>query len=124
MSGSNQPLSFIMPNNAADKIFFATPANASVSVPQNADPNSPVYTSVTIPHTEGVNFFLDTQLSPDNFNWYDAFYEPYYFNATFNLYFPRFQMKWSVTSTNVLLQITANDAAYTMFYRAVGYSKV
>lgn len=124
MAGSNQPLSFTMPNKAADKILFATPANSSLLVTQNVNPNSPVYTAVTLPHTQGINFFLDAQLSPDDFNWYDAFYEPYYFNVTFNEYFPRFQMRWSVTAANVLLEFTANDANYIMFYRAVGYSKI
>lgn len=124
MSGSNQPLSFVMPSNALDKIFYATPPNISVAVPKNVDPSSPTFTNVPIPQTTGGTMFIDAQVSPDNTNWYDSGYEPYYFDGVFLSYFPRFFMQWHTTTTSIVLQLTANDAAYTLYYRLVAYYKV
>jgi len=124
LSASNQPLSFNVPAYPLDKIFFTAPEGASVAVPQNGSPSFTPGTTVTLPHTNGSTFFIDVQSSPDNTNWYDAGYEPYYYDGGAMLYYPKWVCWWQVSSTNVLIKFGANDAAYTMYYRVIGYYKV
>lgn len=123
MSGTNQPLSFNIPANSHDKIYFTAPDGASEIVAQSASPVFPTYTTVNVPHTKGKTFFVDAQVSVDGTNWYDAGYEPYYFDSGFMAYYPSFTMTWSVTTTNVVLKLAALQSAYTMYYRLVGYTK-
>lgn len=123
MAGTNQALSFYMPAYPLDKIFLR-PTPGSVAVTQNANPAAPAYTNVSIPHTEGATFFVDAQVSPDGgINWYDAGYEPFYLDGATTLYFPRFQMYWKVTTSNIVLSFSAYDAPYTFSYRYVSYTK-
>jgi hypothetical protein len=68
-------------------------------------------------------FFIDLQVSTDGSTWYDMGNEPFYYAPAFMLSFQRFAAYWSMTKNLVTLHFTANDAAYTLFYRLVGVSR-
>lgn len=121
-TGSNQPLSFAAPLYPIDKTVFR-PLVARASVPQNATPIFPVFTTTQIINPINDYMFIDMQISTDGNTWYDIGNEPFYYDAGFMLSFKRFAAYWSVETDFITLGFTANDAAYNFYYRLVGVSK-
>ncbi len=122
MTGSNQPLSINAPGNSLDKIFYS-PAPASMTVAQSANPTAPTVSTVTITNPQNTTFFIDMQVSVDNTTWYDSGFEPYYISSGVVAFVKRFAGWWTMTSSTITLSFYALDAGYTIYYRLVGYSK-
>jgi hypothetical protein len=118
MSGSNQALSFAWPPYPLDKIFFKE--SGSVVRAQSASPAAPTFTTVSITNPQNELFFIEMQVSTDGIVWYDSGLEPYYNSAGI---YKRFGGFWSMTSSTITVKLFANDAAYTLYYRLVGFSK-
>ena len=122
MAGSNQPLSLNAPENPLDKIFYK-PETFSVAVAQSANPIAPTITTVTIANSQATTFFMDMQVSVDNATWYDSGLEPYYKDPVTLSIHQNFSGYWYMTSSTISFGFFANQAAYTIYYRLVGYSK-
>jgi hypothetical protein len=119
MAGSNQELSFAWPRYPLDKIFYKV--SGSKAVTQSGFPTSVGTDTVTITNPESTTFFLDLQVSPDGIVWYDSGLEPYYLSG--GQPYKRFGAYWYMTSSTITIKLFANDASYTLYYRAIGYSK-
>lgn len=122
MQVSDQPLSFNAPAHPLDKIYFKPPNN-SLAVPQTVSPASPDIYTTTIANTKEELFFAEMQLSLDNDTWYDSGFEPYYMADPISK-FKRFSGWYDLSDSSILLSFYALDAAYTVYYRFVGFSKV
>lgn len=119
MAGSNQALSFAWPRFPLDKIFYKE--SDSLTVAQSANPLNPTVSTIPVINPRNATFFIDMQVSPDGIVWYDSGLEPYYISGGQPV--KRFAGYWLMNASTISINLYANDASYTLYYRLVGYSK-